>query len=569
MLDLLLRNAKVRTVDAVRPLASTVGVVGGRVVGLDEDVAGIAAKTVVDCDGAVITPGFGDAHNHMAWYGMALSEVDLSSCRTLDELYAAVAERAHAAEPGAWVVGSGYDDTALGGHPHRTVLDRIADGRPVWLKHRSGHMCSVSSEVLRRSGFFDGSMPVPDGGVVVHDEDGVTGVLEEQAQQLVTSLVTPVSTTELAEGVARASRDYVAEGLTHVVEAGIGGGWIGRSPIELAAYQLARDRGDLLTRVQLMVASDALHPVGGHADDEMTVGLDLGLRTGFGDDHLRLGPMKIFLDGSLIGRTAAMTAPFCDHAHTAGYLQNDAGTMRELVVRAHRGGWRVAAHAIGDRAVDVAIEAFEQAQRERPRADVRHRIEHVGVVRPDQIPRLSELGVIPVPQPRFLYEIGDTMSDALGPERSGWMYRHRSLLEAGLCVPGSSDRPVALGAPLLGMQSMVERTSRLGAVLGEGERVDAEIALRAYTAEAAWASGDENRRGRIVPGALADLVLLADDPVTVASSRIGSIPVLATFVEGECVYGANTVESRATGPLGIPENHDRRPTARKIPGAPA
>lgn len=550
MLDLLLCNVKVRTMDPQRPSATTVGVFAGRVAGVDEQVAGLPARRVVDGDGAVLTPGFGDSHNHMAWYGMSLSEVDLSGCATLDGLYAAVAERAATTDAGGWVVGSGYDDTVLGDHPHRSLLDRAGGGRPVWLKHRSGHLCAVSSEVLQRTGVLGGSVAVPDGGVVVRDGNGAaTGVLEEQAQHLVTALVTPNSTADLAEAVAGAARHYVTEGLTHVVEAGIGGGWIGRSPIELAAYQRARERAELPLRVQLMVASDALHPVHGHPDDDMTAGLDLGIRTGFGDDRLRIGPMKIFLDGSMIGRTAAMTEPFCDHAHTAGYLQNDAEAMRRRVIEAHRGGWRVAAHAIGDSAVDLALDAFESAQRQRPRRDARHRIEHAGTVRPDQIGRLADLGVIPVPQPRFLYELGDTMAEALGSRRSAWMYRHRSFLEAGSTVPGSSDRPVAAGAPLLGVQSMVERLSRAGRLLGADERVGAEEALRAYTVHSAWASGEESSRGRVVAGAHADLVLLDDDPVTVATARIGSIPVLATFVGGECVHGAEFVEHHATGPL--------------------
>ncbi|QUH03050.1 amidohydrolase [Saccharopolyspora erythraea] len=548
MLDLLLRNGVVRTMDDRRPRASAVGVLAGRVAGLDEEVAGVPARTVVDCDGAVLLPGFGDAHNHMAWYGMALSEVDLTGCATLEEVHAAVARRAAGLDHDGWVVGSGYDDTVLGAHPHRAELDRAGGGRPVWLKHRSGHMCSVSSEVLRRAGVLDGTAEVPEGGVVARDAAGSpTGLVEEQAQQLVNALVTPVPVHELADAVARAARNYVAEGLTHVVEAGIGGGFIGRSPVELAAYQLARERGELPLRVQLMVASDALHPLAGHRDDDVRVGLDLGIRTGFGDDHLRIGPMKIFLDGSMVGRTAALTEPFCDHAHGSGYFQSDPAAMRSLVVDAHRSGWRVAAHAIGDSAVDVAIEAFAAAQREHPRPGVRHRVEHAGLVRPDQITALAELGLVPVPQARFLHEIGDTMFDAVGPDRAPWLYRHRSFLDAGLRVPGSSDRPVAAGAPLLGVQSMVERTSRTGRLLGEHERVTAEQALRAYTTEAAWASCEESDRGRLAAGLHADLVVLGADPLGVPASRIGSVPVVATFVAGRCAHGADWVESRTTG----------------------
>ncbi|WP_047870650.1 amidohydrolase [Nocardiopsis sp. RV163] len=545
MLDLKLTNARIRTVDDDRPLATVLGIAAGRVLGLDEEVAELPARRTVDCGGAVVVPGFGDAHNHMAWSGQSLAELELETVSTLDALYDAVARAAATLPEDTWIVGSGYDDALLGAHPDRHGLDRAGDGRPVWLKHRSGHMCTVSSAVLRQAGIdtavSDTAAADPDGGVVVRDGAGApTGLLQERAQELVTALVMPYPVTELADALARASRVYASEGLTHVVEAGIGRGLIGRTPVEAAAYQLARDRGELLPRVELMVAADNMHPLGGHADDGIDTGIDLGLRTGFGDDRLRLGPMKIWLDGSLIGRTAAVTEPLCGHGH--GVYQNSPEEMRALVVAAHRAGWRVAAHAIGDDAVDVALEAFAEAQRALPRPDARHRIEHAGVVRPDQLPRIAEAGLVPVPQPRFLYALGDGMAAAVGPDRVPWLYRHRSFLDHGLRVPGSSDRPVAPGAPLLGMESMVERVTASGTVLAADERVSAERALRAYTMDAAWASHDEHRRGSLTPGKLADLVVLDRDPVDSAQEGIGTIRVLATLVGGECVHGADVLD---------------------------
>ena len=177
-----------------------------------------------------------------------------------------------------------------------------------------------------------------------------------------------------AAAVSRASARFAAEGLTQVTEAGIGAGWLGKSPIELAAYQTALRRRQLHVRVQLMPTIDALHPLDGHRDDELRLGLDLGILTGFGDDRLRIGPVKMWLDGSLLGQTAAMQEPFCTHDHShdggRGYFQDDPDTMLQAVVAAHIGGWQVAAHAIGDRAVDLALDAFEEAQgkRQRPHA---------------------------------------------------------------------------------------------------------------------------------------------------------------------------------------------------------
>jgi predicted amidohydrolase YtcJ len=535
-IDLVVRNAAVVTMDDARPRAHTLAVHNGRVLALDAE--GLRGRTEIDARGAALVPGFGDAHNHMAWFGSSLDEVDLSGLTDLATLYDRVAERAATLPPDAFVVGAGYDDTAIGGHPHRRELDRAAGGRPVVLKHRSGHVTTVNSPVLDRIGVLDGTAVVPEGGVVVRDDSGdPTGTLEEQAQNLASALLVPYATGDLARAIGNASAVYAAEGLTHVTECGIGGGWVGRSPRELAAYQQARDAGALSVRVQLMPVADALHPVAGHASDAEGIGLDLGIRTGFGDDRLRIGPMKIFTDGSLVARTAAMHEVFCDR-HSHGYFQDDPDLLRSLILRAHATGWRIAAHAIGDRAIDLALDAFAEMQRTHPRPDARPRIEHAAVTTPEQIARMAELGVTPVPQARFLYEIGDTMAAAVGPDRAAGLYRHASFLRAGLRVPGSSDRPVAAGAPLLGMQSMVQRRSATGAVIGPDERVDAATALRAYTLDAAWIAGEEHERGSLTPGKLADFALLTDDVTVVEPDRIGDIGVVATFVGGQCTHGA-------------------------------
>ncbi|HSE71715.1 MAG TPA: amidohydrolase [Nocardioidaceae bacterium] len=538
--DLLVHNADIITLDPARPRARTLAVHHGRVLALDPEQP-VTAATTVDAQGATVTPGFGDAHNHMAWFGLALDEIDLGAATSLDEVYELVAARAETLENDAMVVGSGYDDTRLGGHPHRRILDRVAGGRPVWLKHRSGHVCAVSSALLSRAGILDGRAAVPEGGVVVQDQDGPTGVLEEQAQNLVVDLVVPYPVRTLHDAVARASRVFAAEGLTHVTEAGIGHGWLGKSALELSAYQRAREEGELAVRVQLMPTASALHDLRGHAEDDMRFGLDLGIRTGFGDDRVRIGPMKIWLDGSLVAHTAAVTEPFCDCGHGSGYFQDDPATMRQRLLDAHEGGWRVAAHAIGDRAVDLALDAFEEAQKRRPRPDVRHRIEHAGITRPDQVARMATLGVTPVPQHRFLHDIGDTMVAAVGAGRVDQLYRHARFLAAGLRVPGSSDRPVADGRPLAGMQSMVERLSDTGSLIGPDERVDAETALRSYTVDAAWVAGEEHQRGTLTPGKLADFVLLGDDITAVDSSRISSTQVVATFLGGHCTHGQEAV----------------------------
>ncbi len=538
-LDLIVRDANVLTMDDDRPTARSLGVLHGRVVGLDEDIDGLHADRVLHADGATVVPGFNDAHCHTAWYGLSLSQLDLSGARSLEEVYDAVARHSRTLPDGAWVVGAGLDHHKAGGvPPHRDALDRAAGGRPVWLKHTSGHACYVNTPVLESAGALADGFEPPAGGVLVRDADGrPNGLLEETAQQLVQRQVLPYPVETIADAVQAATRRYLAEGITSFTEAGIGGGWIGQTPVEFAAYQLALDTGRLNARAQLMIASDALHPVSAHSSDGITTGLDLGIRTGLGDDRLSVGPVKIFLDGSLLGRTAAVTEPFCgchdSNSPGTGYFQEEPDAMAGLVVAAHRAGWSIAAHAIGDRAVDLALDTYERAQREHPRTEVVHRIEHAGMVRPDQLERFAALGVVPVPQHNFLAAFGDAMAANLGPDRTSWTYRMRSFLDLGLTVPGSSDRPVAPGAPLPAIEAMVRRLTDSGAPFSPGERVPVQAALKAWTAGSAQATGAGADKGRLRRGMLADFAVLDADPLSVDKDRIGSIGVLATAVGGD------------------------------------
>jgi len=535
--DLLLVNANVLTVDPGRPTASAVAVAGGRTVAIFDGKPDVTAKEVIDLRGLTLIPGFHDAHNHMIGFGLSLTEVDLRT-GSQDELYARVAARAATTPEGEWIIGSGYDQTRTGAHPHRDALDAIAPNHRVWLKHTSSHMCVVNSLVLADLGIGE-TVPQVDGGRVTTDAAGrPTGLLEERAQELVGNLTHPYPLTTLTDAVDAAGRRYLAEGITSVTEAGVGGGWIGQSPVELAAYVTARDQGRLHVRVELMVISDVFHPLGAHPSDGIDTGIDLGLRTGFGDDWLRLGPMKIFTDGSLVGRTAAMSAPFDGDPGNSGYLQADSDQLTETIIEAHRAGWRVAAHAIGDRAIDLALDAFADAADQHPRPRPRHRIEHFAAARPDQVARAAKLGVIAVGQGRFASELGDGMLAAVGPERAAWLYRQRSLLDAGLVLPGSSDRPVASGAPLLGIHDMVNRRTATGAPFNPAEAITPAEALRAYTWGSAYASKQERAKGSITPGKLADFTVLSEDPTAVAPDRIAGLEVVATFIDGDLRHAA-------------------------------
>jgi predicted amidohydrolase YtcJ len=536
--DTVFRGGDILTLDPSRPRASALAVLGDRIVavGDDGDLAGLSPSRTIQLGGATVVPGFHDAHNHCVFFGMSLAEVPLSTppVSSLRDVYDAVAAAARDIPRGGWVVGAGYDQNRLAERRHPTAqeLDRVAPDHRVWLRHTSGHMAVVNGAVLAEIGVD--TADVPAGGQVERDADGrPTGLLLETAQSLVRGLVYPYAVEDIAAAVDRATRHYVTEGITSAQEAGIGAGLVSWSPRELAAYAEARGSGRLHVRTTLMVAADALHEVQGHADDVGTLGLDLGIATGLGDETLRLGPVKIFSDGSLLGRTAAMKEDFADAPGNAGYLQRDPDELRDLIVRAHRGGWQIATHAIGDLAVTTVLDCYEHVLRELPRPDHRHRIEHCGVTSDDDLERIARLGVVPVPQGRFVNDLGDGMASALGSERTAQCYRQRSFLERDVPLPGSSDRPVVQGAPLLGIADLVLRRTAGGTPFGPEEALTPLQALHAWTLGSAYASFEEHRKGSLVPGKLADLAVLSGDPTAVDPEQIASLDVLATVVGGE------------------------------------
>lgn len=522
MLDVRFTNGQVLTMDPAYPQASEVGVWAGRVVGVDAEVAGLPARRVVDLRGATVLPGFVDAHVHLVWTGLGAAAPTVAPCAVVDDVLAAVGRAALARAPGEWVDVVGYDQRPLGRHLTAAELDTVSAGRRVFLVHDCGHAGVVNSAVL-------GLLPPGTG----HHE----GVLTEADFAAVRQLRQPYPLHELVAAIERAGRQCLAEGVTACAEAGIGGGLISHSPIELAAYQRARQQGRLPLRVQLMVTAQALHPVLAHHSDGMPSAIDLGLHTGFGDQWLSIGALKIFADGGMAPRTAALTSPYAGTDST-GQLYADAELLHDTIVDGHRAGWQLAVHAIGDRAVDLALGALAQAQRRHPRADARHRVEHAGLVRPDQLAAFAAAGATAVVQPSFLWYFGDDYAAIMGQQRAPWLYRGRGFLDAGVALAASSDRPVTAGAPLRAIQFMVTRASSSGQLIGPQEAITVQQALHAYTAGAARACRWEHELGSIAAGRHADLVVLAQNPLQVDPERIAGIEVLATVVAGEVAHGA-------------------------------
>ncbi|GAA3654266.1 amidohydrolase [Microbacterium marinilacus] len=540
-LDAIFTNGRIRTMDPDRPLAHAIGVLHGRVVGLDADLDGLRADRVVDLGGQAVLPGFHDAHHHMSLTGFRLASLDLRPgvVDSLDALYAAVAERAATLAPDAWVRGSGYDQNFLEGHPSAEALDRVSGGRPVLLEHVSGHMIVANTRAFELAG-FPGREDVPDvpGGHIPRDERGrPVGLLQEQAMARVYELVKPMALEDVHHNLGLASEQAVSYGLTSVTEPGTGEIRLtGNTPVDYHSYQLAVEQRQIRVRMTLMPFISTLHP---YADlpERDWLGLDLGIRTGLGDDMLRVGPVKIVSDGSFIGRSAAMHDCFHGDPGNAGVLLHEPEDLTRLIVGAHLAGWTVATHAIGDRAIGHVLDAVEIAQRRAPRPGVRHRIEHFALATDEYIERSARLGVIPVPQGVFISDFGDGMAAAVDPAKRDLIYRMRSLAEAGIVLNGSSDSPVSDANPLVSIHDMVNRRTRSGEILGPHERLTAAEAVRAYTFGSAYAVGQERDKGTLSPGSLADFVALTDDLLQIAPERIRDQQVTATVVGGEVVYG--------------------------------
>jgi len=528
--DTLFVNGTVLTMDAAQPEAGAVLVRGKRIVAAGDAAAmrtlAAPGARVVDLAGQTLVPGLNEAHNHMIDFGLSLAQVDCRApgCGTIAEMQRRIAARVAATPAGAWVRGRGYDDQALAErrHPTRADLDAVAPDHPVVIVNASGHLAVANSRAFALAEITAATMP-PEGGGIVHDANGEpTGLLLETAQGLVTGLLPPPSEDDLVAALGRCAQAYLAAGITSSADARVG------TAEAMRAFQRATETGANPLRTSLMIH----HPLLPHL-------AAVGAHTGFGSDRLRWGPLKIFIDGSLIGRTAAVSQPFLHDPQpdNLGLLMMGEAAFGEIVMAAHRAGWQVAVHAIGDRAIELVLDAYEAALAAVPRANHRHRIEHCGILRPDLIARIARLGVVIVTQPVFITEYGDSFIRHLGPERAALTYPFRSLLNAGIPMVFSSDCPVSAFAPLTSIQVSVTERTGSGASYAPGEAITVAEALHAYTVMGAYATFEEADKGAITPGMLADFAVLARDPRVVPPDEIAAIPVMQTWIGGELVYG--------------------------------
>ena len=529
--DLVFVGGRVHTVNAADDIVEAVAVADGRIlaVGGDADIRGLAGPgtRVVELRGRSLLPGFIDAHCHFASVGAAMDAVDCKApgMQSIAALQDAVRQRAQKQAAGTWIRGRGYDQSRLAErrHPTRDDWDAVAPDHPVIFTRTCGHIASVNSLALALAA-VDDKTPDPPGGRYDRADGRNLGVAYETAQTPL-QMAAVLSRQEYEEALLNANRAYLAAGCTSIHDAG---GLVGPP---FAACQDLVAAGRIRVRIYAFATVNSLqHPLLGL--------LPTGLHTGLGDEWLRLGAFKVMTDGSSSGPTAATRAPYTSDCRDCGILYWDQDGLDALLGRAHRLGFQCTVHAVGDRAIEQTLNAMARAQREFLRTGLRHRIEHCGICPPDLQGRVHAQGIVPVMQPAFFWEFGDGYIRNYGRERADTMFPAASLIARGVPVPGSSDAPVTHYAPLFGIEQALTRRTMDGDVCGPKERVDLRTAIRMHTINGAYAAFDEQIKGSLEPGKLADLVVLAEDLTRVPAERIRQVGVAMTVVGGEIAYEA-------------------------------
>jgi predicted amidohydrolase YtcJ len=520
----ILFNARIHTLDRRQPLASAIAIERGRImaVGGDELRESSVGADTQDMHGGVILPGLTDAHLHLKAYALSLEKIDCET-DTLEECLRRVRQRAGDTPPGQWVLGHGWNQNTWGAWPTAPELDRVSPQHPTYLTAKSLHAAWANSRALQMAG-IGARTEDPPGGRIHRDSNGLpTGILLESAAELVGRGIPEPDVALLASAIERAQRVLWIYGLTGVHD------FDGRDCF--MALQTLRQQGLLKLRVTKNIPVELLGAA-----------RDLGLCTGFGDDWLRIGSVKVFMDGALGPRTASMFEPFEGEPHNRGILNQDAEQLFEQACQAAEVGLGMTVHAIGDRANHEVLNAYEQLrrhEREHGLPRLRHRIEHVQLLHPEDAGRLAQLDVVASMQP--LHATSDmTMADKYWGSRTSLAYAWMTQQDAGARLAFGSDAPVESPNPFLGIHAAVTRRRADGSPGAEGwypeQRLSVQAALEGYSTGAAYAAYAEHSQGRLAVGFFADLIVLERDPFDIHPDEIKHLQSSATMINGEWVH---------------------------------
>ncbi|MGF1700618.1 amidohydrolase [Photobacterium makurazakiensis] len=539
-------NGKVITVNATDQICEAI-LINGKVITAVGSTADILAACtyqhqVIDLEGRTLLPGFIDAHNHLTHQGAAFATVDFGypAVSSIADLRDAIGHAAENCSPGQWIRGWGmnYEKFPDGRIPTRWDLDDISPDNPVCIVHVSGHNVLVNSLALKLAG-IDDTVADPDGGMFVrNDDDVITGYAYDSAQQLVIPTSVDVGhhgpdigydlpLGELVDDIDRACKAYLKVGITSIVDPQV-------TTREMPGYMEARKQGKLTIKTTCMYLSNHQDAIN-----------ELGITDHIGNDLLSIGPMKYYCDGALIGGTALFypNEPQGDHGCKCnksagrGYTYwPDIAAFQEALIDTHRRGMQFGVHTQGDMAMDIVLDAIEEAHRRYPRTDTRHRIEHCHGPTREQVARIKHLGVIPITQPGQIHETGDDLIQIYGESRSSRFCPLRDMLDDGVPAVISTDAFVQSYKPFDTISAALCRKSLSGTVIGEAQQISILEAIRSYTWNAAYSVYQEKHKGSLEVGKLADLVIVDGDLLSISNEDIVHQTVFMTLSDGEIVY---------------------------------
>jgi predicted amidohydrolase YtcJ len=523
--------------------AQALAIVDGRIlaVGNDEEIRPLASWRTkrVDLNGAVVVPGLTDSHLHLLGFGRSLEEIQLVGTASPEAVVAFVASKARQLPPGTWIRGRGWDqnDWEVKAYPTKDILDRAAPDHPVLLSRIDGHAIWINSRAMAIAGVTAGT-PVPDGGAIIRGEDGApTGIFIDNAENLITDKIPKPGKEDIRRWLLAAVHRLNQVGLTAVHDAGVG-------ELTIEVIRELIDEGIFTLRYYGMLdGSDA---------DLLNTYLESGPVIDYGK-HMTLRAVKLYADGALGSRGAALLEPYHDDPNNRGLVVTPVEELEALIERSTRAGFQPCIHAIGDRGNRVVLDIYERVINRTDRRDLRPRIEHAQVLSLRDIRRFARLGVIPAMQPSHATSDMYWAEDRLGPDRIRGAYAWRKILNTGVIIPGGSDCPVEREEPLL--QLYAARTRRDTSGWPEGgwypkERMGGLEALKTLTSWSAYAAFEEAQRGKILPGYTADLTILDTNPVVCKASEILTTKVLLTIVGGKVVWrdkaGLRVMEKQAS-----------------------
>ncbi len=535
--DLVLVNGKVVTMDQEGTIAEAIAVKGNRIlkIGSNKEIEEISKTQVkrIDLRNKILLPGFIDSHEHIIRKGVRMDWVNLRSppIETIDDIISSLTEKTKEKQKGEWIIGNWFDETKLldGRWPNKFDLDNASEIHPIYIGRAGGHNAVVNSLALKFAN-LNKNTPQPEGGQIEKDDTGEpTGRLDEiAAMDLVRNCIPQPSPEEtirlLVDNWTTVEEEILSWGITSVHEAHI------KSP-EAQAYLELLSAEKIRLRVGLML--DGMSPYKGYATQDLT---RQGLRTGFSwSDKLYVIGVKIGVDGAMGSLTASLREPYENDPENYGINRVTQEELTDETICLHKSKNRACIHAIGDWAIDIALNAIEDAINSSPWDDHRHRIEHAGYVRPDQLERISRLGVAVSASIGFCYPIGDSHISALGEKRLCGYYPMKSFQEYGIVSGGNSDG-FGENWAITGISGCVNRSSSSGAYLCKAQAISTMDAIKTYTLNGAYLEGTEDDKGSLEPGKLADMVVLDQDILTIEPNKIINTKVLMTIIGGKVVY---------------------------------